>query len=57
MLEVHLLGLFEAKHKKKPVGISSRPTQSLFAYLILITGTAHRRKILAGLLFNLKTRF
>ncbi|MGZ9165410.1 MAG: BTAD domain-containing putative transcriptional regulator, partial [Anaerolineales bacterium] len=51
MLEVRLLGTFEVKHKKKQIGISSRPAQSLFAYLILSAGTAHRREKLAGLLW------
>jgi len=51
MLEVRLLGSFEVKHKKKPINISSRPAQSLFAYLILSAGTAHRREKLAGILW------
>jgi DNA-binding SARP family transcriptional activator len=51
MLEVRLLGKFEVSHKKKPVIISSRPAQSLFAYLILNAGTSHRREKLAGLLW------
>ena len=42
MLEVHLLGAFEVKYKKKPIGIPSRPKQSLFAYLILHAGTSCR---------------
>jgi predicted ATPase/DNA-binding SARP family transcriptional activator len=51
MLEVRLLGAFEVKQDDKPVLISSRPAQSLFAYLILNAGTAHRREKLAGLLW------
>lgn len=51
MLEVHLLGTFEIKHKQKPISIPSRPAQSLFAYLILHAGTPHRREKLAGLLW------
>jgi len=51
MLDVRLLGTFEVKHKKKPISISSRPAQSLFAYLILTAGTAHRREKLAGMLW------
>jgi DNA-binding SARP family transcriptional activator len=51
MLEVCLLGTFEVKHKKKPISISSRPAQSLFAYLILNAGTSHRREKLAGMLW------
>src|SRR6266545_3691683 len=51
MLEVRLLGKFEVNHRKKPIIISSRPAQSLFAYLILSAGTVHRREKLAGLLW------
>src|SRR5512132_3677586 len=51
MFEVHLLGRFDIQYKKKPVLISSRPAQSLFAYLILNAGTSHRREKLAGLLW------
>src|SRR5919106_4903519 len=52
MLEVRLLGRFEVKHNKKAITISSRPAQSLFAYLILSAGTAHRREKLAGMLWS-----
>ncbi|HEX9837744.1 MAG TPA: tetratricopeptide repeat protein, partial [Anaerolineales bacterium] len=34
-----------------PITITSRPAQSLFSYLILNAGTAHRREKLAGLLW------
>jgi predicted ATPase/DNA-binding SARP family transcriptional activator len=51
MLDVRLLGTFEVKYKKKPINISSRPAQSLFAYLILNAGKSHRREKLAGLLW------
>jgi DNA-binding SARP family transcriptional activator len=51
MLEVRLLGKFEIKSDGKPVAITSRPVQSLFAYLILNAGTVHRREKLAGLLW------
>jgi len=51
MLEVRLLGKFEIKSDGKPVAITSRPAQSLFAYLILSAGTAHRREKLAGMLW------
>lgn len=51
MLEVRLLGLFDIKHDKTPVIISSRPAQSLFAYLILYSGVSHRREKLAGMLW------
>lgn len=49
MLEVRLLGTFSIKYRNKVAGIASRPAQSLFAYLILSAGTAHRREKLAGL--------
>src|SRR5215213_4797445 len=51
MLEVRLLGTFEVKYKKNTVSISSRPAQSLFAYLILSAGISHRREKLAGMLW------
>jgi len=51
MLEVRFLGTFDVKHKKKPISISSRPAQSLFAYLLLNAGSSHRREKLAGLLW------
>src|SRR5687767_4063023 len=51
MLTVRLLGKFEVTYGGKPITISSRPSQSLFAYLILSAGTAHRREKLAGLLW------
>jgi predicted ATPase/DNA-binding SARP family transcriptional activator len=51
MLEVRLLGTFEIKYKKKSISISSRPSQSLFAYLLLRAGTSHRREKLAGMLW------
>lgn len=51
MLEVHLLGTFDVKHKNKSISITSRPAQSLFAYLILHAGKSHRREKLAGMLW------
>lgn len=51
MLEVRLLGSFSIKYRKKQIGISSRPSQSLFAYLVLAAGTSHRREKLAGMLW------
>jgi DNA-binding SARP family transcriptional activator len=51
MLEVRLLGTFDVRYKKKSISISSRPAQSLFAYLILSAGTSHRREKLAGMLW------
>ena len=49
MLEVRLLGTFSIKCDGNPVTLSSRAAQSLFAYLILNAGTAHRREKLAGM--------
>src|SRR6266508_4353558 len=51
MLEVRLLGTFDIKYKKKSINITSRPAQTLFAYLILNAGTVHRREKLAGMLW------
>src|SRR3990172_5848489 len=49
MLEVKLIGTFAIECDGKPVTISSRAAQSLFAYLILTAGTLHRREKLAGM--------
>ena len=49
MLEVKLFGKFDIRFNGKPVVISSRAGQSLFAYLILTAGTQHRREKLAGM--------
>ena len=49
MLEVRLIGKFEIKYDGKPVIISSRAAQSIFAYLILNAGTSYRREKLAGM--------
>jgi hypothetical protein len=51
MLEVRLLGKFEATQDKNLIRISSPLAQSLFAYLLLNTETAYRRERLAGLLW------
>jgi predicted ATPase/DNA-binding SARP family transcriptional activator len=51
MLRVRLLGKFEVSQDGKIITITSRPAQSLFAYLILNAGIAHRREKLAGLLW------
>ena len=50
-LEARLLGKFDVSRAGRPIGITSRPAQSLFAYLILSAGTAHRREKLAGMLW------
>src|SRR6266487_276560 len=49
MLEVRLIGKFDIQCGGKPVTISSRAAQSLFAYLILNAGISHRREKLAGM--------
>jgi predicted ATPase/DNA-binding SARP family transcriptional activator len=49
MLEVRLIGKFDIQRDGKPVTISSRSAQSLFAYLILNAGTLFRREKLAGM--------
>jgi predicted ATPase/DNA-binding SARP family transcriptional activator len=51
MLLTNLLGAFDVRNDDQPVALASRPAQSLFAYLILHPGTAHRREKLAGLLW------
>lgn len=51
MLEVRLLGQFDVRRDGTPLVIPSRAAQSLFAYLLLTAGTAHRREKLAGLLW------
>jgi DNA-binding SARP family transcriptional activator len=48
MLQIRLLGQFDVRLDGKRVMISSRAGQSLFAYLTLTAGTAHRREKLAG---------
>lgn len=55
MLEVRLLGGFEIKSDGEPVDLPSRPAQSLFAYLILNAGSAHRREKLAGMFWPAST--
>ena len=50
-LEVRLLGTFRVKSGTKIVALTSRPAQSLFAYLILNAGTSYRREKLAGQLW------
>ena len=49
MLEVRLIGKFDIKYGGKPVNISSRFAQSLFAFLILTAETSHRREKLSGM--------
>jgi predicted ATPase/DNA-binding SARP family transcriptional activator len=49
MLKIRLIGTFEIQSDGKPVILSSRAAQSLFAYLVLTAGTLHRREKLAGM--------
>lgn len=49
MLEVRVIGTFDIQCDGKPVTLSSRAAQSLFAYLILTAGKTHRREQLAGM--------
>ncbi|MCB0191311.1 MAG: AAA family ATPase, partial [Anaerolineae bacterium] len=51
MLEVQLLGNFEAKLDDQHIDIPSRPAQALLAYLILNAHKSFRREKLAGLLW------
>ncbi len=51
MLEVRLLGQFEARLDGRPSVIPARAAQSLLAFLLLTAGTAHRREKLAGQLW------
>jgi hypothetical protein len=47
MLEVRLLGTFDVKCAGKPITISSRIAQSLFAYVILNAESSYRREKMA----------
>jgi DNA-binding SARP family transcriptional activator len=49
MLAVRVIGTFDIQCDGTPITLSSRAAQSLFAYLILTAGTAHRREKLAGM--------
>jgi DNA-binding SARP family transcriptional activator len=51
MLELRLLGQFDVRLNDERVNVSSRPAQSLLAYLALSAGIAHRREKLACLLW------
>lgn len=48
MLQARFLGQYEIYIDGQPIIISSRPTQSVFAYLLLHPNTAHRREKLSG---------
>lgn len=51
MLEIRLLGDFKVRNEAGEFHISGRHEQSLFAYLVLNSGTFHRREKLASLLW------
>lgn len=51
MLQIRFLGRFDVRVEGKPLAISTRAAQSLFAFLVLNSGTLHRREKLAGLLW------
>lgn len=51
MLQIRLLGQFAVLFDGEPIEISSRPAQSLFAYLLLQGGKAVRREKAAGMLW------
>ncbi len=50
-LNIFLLGQFKAQSGDLPLTLPSRPAQSLLAYLALNQGIAHRREMLAGMLW------
>ena len=51
MLVVRLLGQFNVLLNNRAIEISSRPAQTLLAYLVLHPGTAFRREMLSGLIW------
>ncbi|MEJ2208465.1 MAG: BTAD domain-containing putative transcriptional regulator [Anaerolineae bacterium] len=51
MLKIFLLGQFLVEQDGQVVDVASRPVQSLLAYLVLTTGTRHRRERLGGILW------
>jgi DNA-binding SARP family transcriptional activator len=51
VLELRLLGQFEARLDDVPIALPSRPAQALVAYLVLTAGVSHRRERLAALLW------
>ena len=51
MLTVRLLGGFDVQQNGARVDIPTRAAQALLAYLLLPAGEAHRRELLAGLLW------
>jgi WD40 repeat protein/serine/threonine protein kinase/DNA-binding SARP family transcriptional activator len=55
MLQVRLLGKYEARLKDRSIDLSSRPAQSLLAYLLLNPNQSIRREKLAGLIWPAST--
>lgn len=51
MLKITLLGQFSLRIEDKPVELTSRPAQTLLAYLLLNRSANHRRERLAGLMW------
>ncbi len=51
MFQANLLGRFELRVHNQPIELPSRPAQALLAFLLLHPGVAHRRELLAGLLW------
>jgi len=50
-LKIYLLGQFNLQADELSIGLPSRPAQSLLAYLAMNAGVAHRREMLASLLW------
>ena len=50
-LKVYLLGQFRLQANDQSFNLTSRPAQSLMAYLVLHPGVEHRRETLAALLW------
>ena len=50
-LNIHLLGQFKLAIGDQEIELSSRPAQTLFAYLVLNAGVTHRRERLASIIW------
>ena len=50
-MRIHLLGQFNLQAGDQPLDLTSRPAQSLLAYLALNAGISQRREKLATLLW------
>jgi WD40 repeat protein/serine/threonine protein kinase/DNA-binding SARP family transcriptional activator len=55
MLQVRMLGAYEIRLKDRSIDLSSRPAQSLLAYLLLNPNQPIRREKLAGLIWPAST--